>query len=73
MVAKQHVIQLINFQAIGSFIIHMDNHWSNENAMLEYIREVIIPFVKHKWVLLELSEDQPALVIFDHFKGQLRN
>lgn len=39
--------------------------------MLEYIREVIITFVKHKRESLELSKDQQALVIFDHFKRQL--
>ena len=39
--------------------------------MLEYIREIIIPFVDYKRESLELSKDHPALAIFDHFKGQV--
>ena len=39
--------------------------------MLQYIREVIVPFVGSVRQRLELPDDQPALAIFDHFKGQL--
>ena len=39
--------------------------------MLEYIRDVIVPFVDSTRQRLELPENQPALAIFDHFKGQL--
>ena len=47
------------------------NHWSNEETMLQYIRDVIVPFVDSTRQRLELPEDQLALAIFDHFKGQL--
>ena len=46
------------------------NHWSNEDTMKEYIECIIIPYVDHKRKELELSSDQPALAIFDVFKGQ---
>ena len=39
--------------------------------MLQYIREIIVPFVDNTRQRLELPEDQPALALFDHFKGQL--
>ena len=39
--------------------------------MLEYIQEVIVPFVESKCEALGLNNDQPALAIFDHFKGQM--
>ena len=52
-------------------ITHSSNHWSNEETMLEYIRDVIVPFVDSTRQRLELPENQPALAIFDHFKGQL--
>ena len=50
-------------------ISHSSNHWSNEETMLQYIRDVIVPFVDSTRQRLELPEDQPALAIFDHFKG----
>ena len=52
-------------------ISHSSNHWSNEETMLQHIRDVIVPFVDSTRQRLELPEDQPALAIFDHFKGQL--
>ena len=52
-------------------ITHTQNHWSNEETMLQYIKEVIVPFVDRKHEDLNLDADYPALAIFDHFKGQL--
>ena len=46
------------------------NHWSNEDKMKEYIELIIIPYVDRKCKELKLSSDQPALAIFDVFKGQ---
>ena len=37
--------------------------------MLEYIREVIVPFVGGVRQQLGLPDDQPAAAIFDHSKG----
>ena len=38
--------------------------------MKEYLERIIIPFVQRKRQELKLSSDQPALAIFDVFKGQ---
>ena len=46
------------------------NRWSNEQTMMIYIEEVVVPYVKKKRQQLNLDEDHPALVIFDVFKGQ---
>ena len=47
-----------------------DNHWSNEETMKLYIDKIILPYVQSKRKELKLSEDYPALAIFDVFKGQ---
>lgn len=52
-------------------ITHSHNHWSNESTMLEYIEDVIVPYVKRVREDLDTDEDQAALALFDHFKGQL--
>ena len=60
------------YQFPGNWCItRTDNHWSNESTMLEYVQEIIVPFVEHKRESLGLSKDHPALALFDHFKGQL--
>ena len=46
------------------------NHWSNEDKMVEYIERIILSYMEGKRKELELSVDQPALAIFDVFKGQ---
>jgi len=38
--------------------------------MKTYINEIIMPYVKQKREQLNLSDDHPALAIFDGFKGQ---
>ena len=49
------------------------NHWSNGNTMLEYVNEILIPYVTDKRKELKLAMDYPALVLFDTFKGQCTN
>ena len=51
-------------------VTYTPNHWSNEDKMIEYIETIILPYVEGKRKELELSVDQPALAIFDVFKGQ---
>ena len=51
-------------------VTYTPNHWSNEDKMIEYIETIIILYVEGKRKELELSVDQPALAIFDVFKGQ---
>ena len=47
-------------------ITHSQKHWS-----IEYIEDIILPFVDKTKDILRASSDQPALAIFDHFKGQM--
>ena len=54
-------------------ISYTPNHWSNEATMISYIEEIIVPFVQKKREDLRVGENQSALAIFDHFKGQLTN
>ena len=55
----------------GWDVSHMANHWSNEtNNMIQYLQKIVIPFIKLKREELGLPALQPALAIFDVFKGQ---
>ena len=51
----------------GWHVTHSKNHWSMEQTMIEYIHNVIIPYVSAN----RESDDQAALVIMDNFKGQV--
>ena len=46
------------------------NHWSNEEKMKEYLQLIIIPYVEQTRRALNLSDNHPALAIFDVFRGQ---
>ena len=52
---------------------HTPNHWSNETSMIQYLQKIVIPFLKSKREELGLPASQPALAIFDLFKGQQTN
>ena len=54
----------------GWDIWHSENHWSNQNTMKRYIEKIIIPFVTQTREALALDKTQPALAIFDCFRGQ---
>ena len=54
----------------GWDVSHTPNHWSNEASMIQYLQKIIIPFLKSKREELGLPASQPALAIFDLFKGQ---
>jgi len=51
-------------------ITYTDNHWSNQVTTLQYITNVLLPYVTQKKSELGLSSDHRSLVIFDRFKGQ---
>ena len=51
-------------------ITYTHNHWSNTDTMIDYVNNVILPYVTATRKTLKLSSDHPALVIFDVFKGQ---
>uniref|UniRef100_A0A1X7UUQ0 DDE-1 domain-containing protein n=1 Tax=Amphimedon queenslandica TaxID=400682 RepID=A0A1X7UUQ0_AMPQE len=46
------------------------NHWCNEATMKSYLEVILVPYVQEKRTALGLPGTQPALVIFDEFKGQ---
>lgn len=51
-------------------VTHTENHWANEKTTDDYIRLILLPYVKQTRQDLSLPDDHPALVIFDRFKGQ---
>ena len=55
-------------------ITHTENHWANESSMKDYITKVIVPYIERIRSELPQSHEpspQPALVIFDVFKGHM--
>ena len=52
-------------------VTHSKNHWSNESTMLEYVNNVIVPYVGKVRNDLGVEVSQSALALFDHFKGQM--
>ena len=51
-------------------ITHSDNHWSNEDIGMEYLKEIIFPYIKSKCKALKLPENAKMWLIFDVFKEQ---
>ena len=52
-------------------ITHSPNHWSNQETMLRYINNVIVPYIDLVHKDLGMGAEQAALGIFHHLKGQL--
>ena len=50
-------------------ITHSPNHWSNESTMLDYIKHIIVPYLRK--TRENVGEDKTALIIIDNFKGQI--
>ena len=49
---------------------HSPKQWSNEETMVQYLENTILPYIEH--VRQELGNDnQAAVVILDNFKGQV--
>ena len=48
-------------------VAHSPKHWSTEETMVQYIEEIIVPYVEST---RDTVGDKPALVIMDNFKGQ---
>ena len=51
-------------------VTHSPKHWSTEKTMLQYIVEIIIPYVDRQRESLG-DTSKAALVIMDNFKGQI--
>lgn len=49
-------------------VTHSPKHWSTEETMVQYIEEIIVPYVEQQ---REMVGDKPALAIMDNFKGQV--
>ena len=47
------------------------NHCANEETMMDYVEKILVPCGSNKRKLLKLPHDYPALVIFEHFSGQV--
>ena len=54
----------------GWHITHSPNHWSNEPTMIEYIENIVIPYVENVREML-YTPSTPGLIIMDNFKGQI--
>ena len=52
------------------YLTYTENHWSNEQTMMGYLHNILIPYVNATWVELKLSQTHLCLVFFDTFKGQ---
>ena len=54
----------------GWDITHSPNHWSTEGTMIEYIENIICPYIGGVHHRMN-SHDTAALIIMDNFKGQV--
>ena len=62
---------LPHFQFLSAWnVTKSENQWSNERTMIEYINQIILPYINDKRSELKFSNEQPALLIFDNFKAQ---
>ena len=53
----------------GWDITHSPKHWSTEETMVQYVTNIIIPYVEATRELI--NDMKPALVIMDNFRGQV--
>ena len=53
----------------GWSITFTPNHWANENTVLSYVNNILLPYITKVRKNLHLSTSHAALVIIDHFKG----
>lgn len=54
----------------GWHVTYTENRWANEKTTADYINLILLPYIEKKRTELSLALTQPALVIFDRFKGQ---
>ena len=47
-----------------------DNHWSNECTMECYLDNILLPYITTTRAKYKLDATQPAMVVFDTFRGQ---
>ncbi len=51
----------------GWHVTHSPKHWANEETMIQYIDHIVLPYLE----AVRETENAPALVIMDNFKGQI--
>ena len=54
----------------GWHITHAPKHWSTKETMVQYIYNIIFPYVELVWEKIQ-DNNALALVIMDNFKGQV--
>ena len=52
-------------------VIFNEKHWANESTAINFIENIIVPYVNDEKVLLGLPEAQKTLLVYDVFKGHL--
>ena len=55
----------------GFNVTHSENHWSNEEKVIEHLETIVFPYLERKKEELGLPEDQKSLLIYDVFRGQV--
>ena len=55
----------------GFHVTQNEKHWSNETETVNFIEQVINPYVIDKGKELRLPADQKALLTWDVFRGQI--
>ena len=53
---------------LGWHITHSPKHWSTEQTMLQYVEQIVVPYVEQ--VQARIGNEK-ALVVMDNFKGQI--
>ena len=54
----------------GFHVTQNEKHWSNETETINFIKQVINPYIIHTRKELGLPADQKALLTWDVFRGQ---
>ena len=52
-------------------ITNSQKHWSNEDTMIRYFENILVPYIRKTRELINVSESSPGLLIMDNFKGQV--
>jgi len=55
----------------GWYLCYTENHWSNEETMIAYLHNILLPHVVTTCRDLKLFSMHPCLVIFDQSKAQM--
>ena len=51
-------------------ITHSENHWANTATQMDYVKNIILPYIKKVRRTQNLSKSQMALCIIDVFRAQ---